>query len=68
MPTTEHVGPLGEAVDVGAPVWVRWNNRTWDGELVGRGEYGYEVVVRVGSERREISVHRYNVQPQKEDA
>jgi acetyltransferase-like isoleucine patch superfamily enzyme len=66
--TTENVGPFDEAVEVGDRVWVRWNSKVWDGVLVGRGVYGYEVVVRIGTGLGEIAVHRYNVQPQKEDA
>ena len=62
----EVVGPLHETVEVGSRVWVRHDNKTWDGELLGPGPYEYEVRVRLANST-ELAVHRYNVQPQKED-
>lgn len=59
---TEIVGPLNQSVQIGAKVWVRWNNQVYQGTLVGPGEHDYEVVVRLPS-GDEHTVHRYNVQP-----
>jgi len=64
----EEIGPSNVPVSVGARVWAHYANKTFDAKLIGPGDFKYEVEVELGSERRRLMIHRYNVQPQDEVA